>query len=153
MRFAISHLYVEPGIRFQISHKVDKYIEHKITEDIMKPYSLDKDKEGTFLNLIVSTRSTINELEVRGPDYDKKNDFIVWGLWLPYKEISEAEDQIPPYLNYLFEAIILVLAKYGAHEADIRGIQKDVEKEVINNPEYIFAEKFVPPPDLSAYLN
>ena len=42
MKFAISHLYSEPGISFQISYKIDEYIEDKITENIMIPYGLDK---------------------------------------------------------------------------------------------------------------
>lgn len=153
MKFAISHLYSEPGISFQISYKIDEYIEDKITENIMIPYGLDKNRKDTFLNLIVSTNSKTVELEVKGPDYDKESDFITWGLWLPYKNISKAEDQLPPYLKYLFDAIVLVLKNYNVNEEDIRKVQKDIENEVINNSEYLFDEEFIPPPDLSSYIN
>lgn len=152
MRFAISHLYSEPGISFQISYKVDGYIEDRITENIMIPYGLDKNRKDTFLNLIVSTNSKTVALEVKGPDYDKENDFITWGLWLPYKDISEAECQLSPYLKHLFDAIVLVLKNYNVNEEDIRKVQKDVENEVIDNSEYLYNEEFIPPPDLSLFM-
>jgi hypothetical protein len=148
MRFKISHLYTEPGVSFQISHKVDKYVEDKIIESIIQPYGLDNDEMNTFINLIVSTSSKTLELVVKGPDYDKVNDIINWGAWLPYKAVSEEKGQLPSYLKYLFDAIAIVLNNYSVDEGDIRKMQRDVENEVINNPEYLCDEEFVPPPDL-----
>jgi hypothetical protein len=149
MRLSISSFYADPGFYFSISHKVDNFIRDKLTEVVMIPYGLDKKDPNIFLGLDVTTSSKTYSLEVKGPEYDKKNGFINWGLWLPYKEIAEETDQLIPYLKYFFDAIALVFKNYNINEKEIRKVKKIVEDEVINNPEYFFMEEETPQPDLS----
>lgn len=149
MRLSISSFYGEPDFYFSISHKVDNFIRKKLTEEVMIPYGLDKKDQNIFLGLNLTTSSKTSSLEVKGPEYDKKNDFINWGLWLPYKEIAEDQDQLIPYLKYFFDAIAIVFKNYNIDEREIRKVQKIVENEVLNNPEYFFEEEETPEPDLS----
>lgn len=149
MRLSISSFYSEPGFSFSISHKVDNLIREKLTDMVMVPYGLDKKDTNVFLGLDITTSSTTYSLEIKGPYYDKKNDFINWGLWLPYKEIYKEPDQLIPYLKYFFDAVVQVFKNYNIDEQEIRTVQKIVEGEVINNPEYIFEEEETPQPDLS----
>ncbi len=148
MIFTISALYCEPGIKFEISHKVSKLIMKKINE-IMKVYDLDKLKDGTFLNLIVSTKEKSKKLQIMGPDNETRKNFISWGVDFPYRSIVDSENQLIPYIKNLFNAIIQILSEYNVNEEDIRNIQDVVEKEVIGNSEYNFSEQIIPPPDLS----
>jgi hypothetical protein len=116
---------------------------------VIQPYGIDTNNVNTFLNLIVSTNSKTTHVEVKGPSYNKKDNFINWGLWLPYREIAEASDQLVPYLKYFFDAAVIVFKNYGVKEEDVRKVQRVVEEEVIDNPKYTFVEEQTPQPDLS----
>lgn len=149
MKLTISSLYCEPGVKFSISHKVGNLLREKLIEKIMIPYNLIEKDQDKFLGLIVSTSSKTKEVDVKGPDYDKKNNFVNWGLWLPYREIKEAQDQLIPFLKYFFDAVAILFKKYNVKEEDIRQVQKSIEEEVINNQKYKYEKKEIPVPDLS----
>jgi hypothetical protein len=149
VEITISSLYLEPGYKFDISHKVDLSVRQKLEELLISSYGLDKIKEKYFLSLIISTDSKSKTVLVRGPSIDKRNEFITWSLNLPYLNVNSGVDYVPKYLEYLFDALVLVFKNYGVNEEDIRKVQQIVEKEVINNPNYEFNEEVIEPPDLS----
>ena len=62
------------------------------------------------------------------------------GLWLPYSKINESPDYLKEYLSNLFDALVLLFSKYNVPEMAIRGVQKKVEIEVLNNENYIYSE-------------
>ena len=148
MVLTISCLFSEPGFKFHISYKVDNFIRDKL-RILMHTYKLDEKDKDLFLGLVVSTNSKTKKVEVKGPDVDKKNKFINWGLWLPYEDIVNTNNQLVPYLKYIFEAMVIVFGKYDVKEEDVKEIQKIVENEVVNNPEYIYSEEETKPLDLS----
>ncbi|RHW41963.1 hypothetical protein D1B31_04770 [Neobacillus notoginsengisoli] len=53
-----------------------------------------------FINLITCTKKAILEVEVKGPDINRKEKIIDWGLWLPYEKIVKYPDQRKPYIIY-----------------------------------------------------
>ncbi|MCD4782022.1 MAG: hypothetical protein K8S27_15970 [Candidatus Omnitrophica bacterium] len=136
MKLTISSLYLEQGCEFSISFKVRKLIRQKLEEHVMQPYHFDEKDKDLFLGLIISTNSTTKRVEVKGPDFDKRNKVINWGLWLPYELIVKNEEQLVPYINYLFDALVIVFEFYNIEEDVIRNIQKIVANEVIDNPKY-----------------
>jgi hypothetical protein len=140
MVLTIGSWFNEPGIEFKVSYKVHKLVRQTMVDDIMKPCGLEDKDPNIYLGLVIATSSNTNELEVRGPEYDKRNKFINYGLWLPYKKINDSKDYLNEYLNNLFDALVLLFRKYDVSEAAIRSVQHKVEKEVINNEEYDYSE-------------
>ena len=106
----------------------------------MIPFGLESKEPNTFLGLVITTLSSISELEVRGPQYDKKNKTINYGLWLPYKKINESSNYLKEYLCSLFDALVVFFNKYYIPETAIRNVQNKVELEVLQNPEYEYFE-------------
>ncbi|HEY9001786.1 MAG TPA: hypothetical protein VIM89_10570 [Mucilaginibacter sp.] len=140
MVLAIGSWFNEPGIEFRVSFKVRKLIRQIMVEDIMMPFGLEERDPYTFMRLVISTSIGTSKLEVRGPEYDKRNKTINYGLWLPYKKINESSSYLNEYLNNLFDALVILFKKYDVPEDPVRSVQKKVEKEVLNNAEYEYNE-------------
>lgn len=96
-----------------------------------------------FINLIVSTNKSTSNVEVKGPDFNRKDKIINWGLWLPYEDIVNSENQVLPYLKYFFDALVVVFDNYGINEERLREIEMSVEKEIIGNSEYEYEEDVI----------
>jgi hypothetical protein len=127
MEFITSSIYSEVGSYFSISHKVDLYIRRELNQ-IIKPLLKhnSRDRKMEYLNLIASTNKSIKAIEVKGPDYNQKEKFINWGLWLPYHQIVNQQDQREAYIKYYFDALVILLERYGVKEEVMRQVQKDV---------------------------
>ena len=149
MILTIGGLYTEVGIYFQVSHNVTKIIRRILVEKIMKPFGLVEKDERYLLSLNITTETKCHETTIKGPDIDRRNKFITWGLYLPYHEIADHEDQRGPFLRYFFDALVMVFAKYNIPEENIRDIQRMVSQRICERKLYEFWEEPTPEIDLS----
>ena len=138
MIIAISSWFNEPDIEFRISFKVHNVVWKYLTDDIMKPFGLEENDPGFLMRLVTATSSDTKKLDVRGPEINKRNKSISYGLWLPYENINGSADYLKEYLYYYFNALVIVFNVYGVSEASIREIQDKVEAEVLNNTVYLY---------------
>jgi hypothetical protein len=136
MVLTISSWFNEPGVKFNVSHKIYKRIRQLLIEEIMHPFELDKKDSDTFIGLITATSLNTEALEVRGPELNKKNKTINYGLWLPYRKITESDDYLRDFLQNYFDALVKVFQHYDVPEANVRKVQKQTESEVLNNSDY-----------------
>jgi hypothetical protein len=142
LEFLTSSILSEVNSYFSISHKVDLKIREELNENIVPYVKLtSKEKEMEFINLIISTKKTILDIEVKGPDFNRKEKIINWGLWLPYRDLVEYSDQRKPYIKFYFDALVILFERYGVEEVVLRQVQKAIEKEVIENKEYEYEEE------------
>ncbi|MFC4410613.1 hypothetical protein ACFOZY_09330 [Chungangia koreensis] len=89
---------------------------------------------------MVSTSSSTHELEVKGPDFNRKEKIINWGFWLPCREIINSANQVVPYLQFYFDALVLLFRNYGISEEIIRSIQEEISSKVIGNSDYEYED-------------
>lgn len=136
----IGSWFSEPGVEFEISHKIHNFIRERLIEDVMKPFGLETKDPDIFIGLVITTTKNLTELDVRGPEYDKRNKFINYGLWLPYQKIVCSENYLKEYLKYLFDALIILFKKYDVPEESILEVKHKVEDEVLNNANYSYVE-------------
>ncbi|MFA1642853.1 hypothetical protein AB5N96_08300 [Chryseomicrobium imtechense] len=142
MEFLSSSLYSEINCSFSISHKIDLEIRSALNKKIISELKLtSKEQEFKYINLMVTTNSTTNKVEVKGPYFNRKNEIINWELWLPFKEITSTASQEIPYLKFYFDALVMLFEKYEVEEDQIRSIQKEISEKVIGNKEYEFKEE------------
>lgn len=145
-----SSIYGEVGSFFSISHKVDLYITRSLNQSVKPLININSNENSLqFVNLIVSTNKSIVSVEVKGPDYNRKDKIINWGLWLPYREIVDSSDQIIPYIKCYFDGVVIVFNDYGVEEGILRKVQMNVESEILGNPEYEYNDEDTPELDLS----
>ena len=140
MVLTIGSWFSEPGVEFEISHKVHKFIRENLIEDIMKPFGLETKDPDIFIGLVITTTKNLTELEVRGPEFDRRNKFINYGLWLPYQKIVCSENYLKEYLRYFFDALAILFKKYNVPEESILKVKYKVEEEVLNNANYSYSE-------------
>lgn len=140
MVLTIRSWFSEPDVEFKISHRVHNFIRENLIEDVMKPFGLETKDSDIFIGLVITTQKNMSELEVRGPEYDRKNKFINYGLWLPYKKIEDAENYLEEYLKYFFDSLIILLKNYNVPAESILKVKYKVEKEVLNNANYSYSE-------------
>lgn len=136
----MSAWYNEPGIKFNVSHKIYKLIRLQLIEKVMDPTGLTAKDPDHFLNLNTTTAYDIYELAVRGPVIDKRNKFISYGLWLPYKEINDSKEYLKTFLEFYFDALLILFDKYNVPREFILDVREVVVKEVDNNTEYFYVE-------------
>ncbi|MFW5761467.1 MAG: hypothetical protein ACOCXH_10850 [Cyclobacteriaceae bacterium] len=153
MKINISSFYSEPELEFQISYKVYQLIQ-SLLESQLENYKLDlnnnKDNNKDItLALDVSTGKSIAKIAIKGPDYDKRNKFLNYGVWLPYKPINESQNYLDTFLEYFFDALLILFSRYDVEEKVIISIKYLVKEKVINNDEYNFDDEYLPPLDLS----
>ena len=132
--------YNEPEYYFEISHKVDNFIREQVIKTIFPKYQLDDIEPNWYLKLSVSTASDIKELEVRGPEINKRSKMISYGFWMPFDTITKSKDPINSYLDYYFQALQVVFTGYGVDPNDFNAIKDVCVKEIVNNSEYIYEE-------------
>jgi hypothetical protein len=135
-----SSLYNEMNSYFSISHKIDLKIREELNEKIKNHMQVESKQKDMDINLIVSTNREILNVEVKGPSFNRKYKMINWGLWLPYEPIVGSTDQVIPYLKYYYEALVILLGRYGIDEDRLKKVWVSVENEVIGNSEYKFDE-------------
>jgi hypothetical protein len=141
MEILTSSLFSEVNCNFSISHKIDLEIRKALNEKIKSELRFTSREEGfKFINLMVSTSSSTHEVEVKGPDFSRKEKIINWGFWLPYKEIVNSTNQVVPYLQFYFDALVLLFRNYGISEEIIRYIQEEISSKVIGNSEYEYED-------------
>ena len=149
MLLTISELYDDPEAYLNISYKVIRIIRRVLVEKIMKPFRLVEKDEKYQLSLLITTEKNCHETTIKGPDIDRRNKFITWGLYLPYHEIADHEDQRELFLRYFFDALVMVFAKYNVPEENIREIQRMVSQRICERKLYEFWEEPTPKIDLS----
>ncbi|MFA1642808.1 hypothetical protein AB5N96_08075 [Chryseomicrobium imtechense] len=141
MQFFTSSLYAEVNCFFSVSYKIDIEIEKALNKQISSELRLPPKEEGfEYISLMVSTSSKTVEVEAKGPGLDKKEEIITWALWLPYDEITSAPSQEVPYIKFYFDAIVLLLERYGIEEKSLRAIQHEIEQKVIGNSEFDYVD-------------
>lgn len=141
MNFLTCSIFSEVNSYFSISHKVDLKIRGALNENILSELKLSpKEKEMEFINLIICTKKAILDVEVKGPEFNRREKIINWGLWLPYQKIVRHADQRKPYIKFYFDALVLLFERYGVEENVLRHVQKEIENEVIENKEYAYEE-------------
>lgn len=140
MVLTIGSWFSEPDVEFKISHRVHNLIRENLIEDVMKPFGLETKDPDIFIGLVITTTKNIVELEVRGPEYDKRNNFINYGLWLPHEKIVCSENYLKEYLRYFFDALVILFKKYHVPEENIFKVKYKVEEEVLNNANYSYSE-------------
>jgi hypothetical protein len=147
MKITISALYVEPGVSFEIPYTVIGFIREVLNKRLLKRYGLNEKQNDVWLSLIISTKREYRKAEAKGPDFDKENGCLTWGLWLPYEEIFQSPDQIKMFIIKFFEAIKSILVTYGIKPDDVEQAKDEVRKEVVGNDHYSHANLL--PVDLS----
>ncbi|MFB9328275.1 hypothetical protein ACFFSY_20285 [Paenibacillus aurantiacus] len=143
MEIITSSLFSEPNIYFSISHKVDLKIRGILNENLKSKLEQITEREIKYLNLMVSTNCSTVKTEVKGPDLNRREQILNWGIWLPYKAIVESSDQKGRYISYYFDALVSLFGQYEIPEEMIRVLQNEVETEVLNNPEYDYMEESI----------
>lgn len=131
----------EVNCRFSISYKVNLEIRNALNEQVKSELNLPSKEEGfEYINLMVTTNSRTHAVEVKGPEFDRREKVITWNLWLPYEEITSAPSQEAPYIKFYFDALVILLERYGISEERLRSIQKEIEQKVIGNSEYKYID-------------
>lgn len=141
MEFLSMSFFSEINCRFSISHKVNLEIRNALNEQIkseLKPPP--KDERFEYINLVVTTSSNTHAVEVKGPELDRKEKVITWNLWLPYERITSSTTQEAPYIQFYFDALVILLERYGIAEERLRAIQEKIEQKVIGNSEYKYVD-------------
>jgi hypothetical protein len=132
-----------PKIYPRVSHLVFTLARKLLREMIWEPYRISDQFAPTkkIMDVVLATgKQMLDHQEVWGPI--KKRGRIEFILWLPYNKLAESENQLKPFLKYYFDGMVQVFAHYAVPEAAIREVQALVEKEVIDNPDYIYVNHY-----------
>lgn len=136
MELTVGAWFSEPKINFKFSHKVDLYIRSQIKEHIMKPLGLLDLAQDVFLHLQVTTKKQQHDLEIILPPKNKRAKNKNYWLKIPYDEVIFSQYPLQAYISYYITSLKTVFKEWGVTEEQISVVRNNVEKEILNNPEY-----------------
>jgi hypothetical protein len=150
MKLCSTKIYLEVGIKFNISHKVNKLMMKYLTENVMEPFGLVKIDPDVFLNLQVTTKESYSKLSVFKP-YKVEDDFLTYQLRLPYHEINNSDRYLEEYIEYFFEGASEAFSHFEVPRDNVMDVKEKVKSEVLENNEYEYVETYVSKVDTSKY--
>jgi hypothetical protein len=115
----------------------------------MVPYRLTEKDSATGLNLMIGTKKECTKSEAKGPDFDKRNKCITWGIWLPYNLITNSINPTETFIDNFFDAAYQVFSTYGVKPENVEKCCDEIKKKVVGNSEYIYSGGDIPPIELS----
>jgi len=149
MKLKLGSFYASPGFHFDISHKVYLQIEKMLNANVLIPYGLNLLDGDMILRLDASTGPTTEKVEIYGPSHDRNHNVKSYGLFLPYNEVSMADDLLEKFIDEFFIGITMVLIKYNVSSEDVSKVKQMAKSEILGNEDYFFDEEVLPPIDLS----
>ena len=137
MRLIITSAYDKtPEMQPKVSYLVRKLAQELLIEKIWEVYQISDQFPSIYKSMWITFFST--EYEEMDIQFFRKEDWIAIHVWIPYCELVKHKNQIKPFLKYYFEAMTEIFSNYGVDEEAIDKVQQLVEKEVIDNPVYVF---------------
>lgn len=141
MKLNLSSFYVEPGVVFDFSYKINLFIKSKIEDVIMKPLGLLEIDTDQFLSLIISTKLSQTFLEVKLSRKNKRSKFRNCGIWFPYNEIITSLNPLEKYIENFIKAVPEIFKEWEITEEQIIEFSKTLKIELLNNPEYDLSDE------------
>jgi hypothetical protein len=105
---------------------------------ISKDKSKIKDRE--YIGFIISTKEDSKDIIVYKPKYYKNSKFINIDMDLPYLNISDENNYVKYFLEYIEKGIIIGLNKLEIEDERIKHIFEDIRNEVVGNKNYKYIE-------------
>ena len=141
MELTIGAWYNEPGINFDFSFRISKFIRLAIKECIMTPLGLIDIYPDKFLHLTETTKSSQDKLDVKMGQFKIKAKTINCGLWFPYKQIISSSNPLEEYLDNYIKSIPLIFERWGVTEEQIIQVTTKIKTEIIGNPYYLLTNE------------
>jgi hypothetical protein len=139
MLINISGIYLEVGIKFKVSWKVDKLIMGKLSELDLQSTDKSKLKNREYIGFLITTTKDSHDIIINGPRFRRRSKFIDFSVTLPFLEYF-TEDYLNKYLNSLEEALIMGFNKLEIKDKRINDVFKMVKEEITGNENYKYIE-------------
>jgi hypothetical protein len=128
MELTIGSFYIELGIEFDFSYRINHFIRSQIKEVIMKPLDLLENEPEKFLSLIVSNKSSQAKLEVKLAKKNKRGKFRNYGIWFPYQEIVKAQNPLEKYIENFAKAVLEIFKEWKITEEQTIEFKETLKK-------------------------
>jgi len=127
MEVRVSEIYPEAGINFPISYKFQRILRTELNLLSPKfeiPFQAKHGKEYA-LGIILSAKSNLSTLLIKGPSISRKYKVVDYVLYIPFELMSDERSFIANYVRIVCEGIDDIIARYNNE-----GIS--AEKEVLD---------------------
>ncbi|MES2566280.1 MAG: hypothetical protein V4565_05405 [Bacteroidota bacterium] len=141
MELTIGAWYNEPGVSFDFSFRISKFVRLAIKECIMTPLGLIDAYPEKCLHLTVTTTSAQDKLEVKMGPFKSKATNVNCGLWFPYNSIILSKNPLEEYIENYIKSIPLVFEKWGVTAEQISQVTIKIKTEIIGNPYYFLTDQ------------
>ena len=121
----LSHINLSPGLINRFSQITFECILSTLRKSFVN-WSGFHDKYPMYnLGIIVATKMSVTNLEIKGPSISKKLKCVDFAIYLPNKDYDLSE-----YLDLVFEGIFLSLKKYKVSEAEIIQVRDECKESL-----------------------
>ena len=142
MKIFVGQIYSEVGASFPFATKFQIYIGEQLTKYVQpSELFLKKYSEEYELMFRMSSKSSITEIEIKGPTVFKKANDVEFSIFLPFdKNENYKATRYEKPLKQLIEGIISVLQNMEIDTSDISKNAPVWIKHILSTPEMIDAD-------------
>lgn len=137
MNIYLGQFYIEAGASFPFSLFFQKWFGKNLTE-FSNGWGINIEKYPEDFDLIfrISSKTKINEIEIKGPSIFKKDKNVEFTIFIPYRKIEQGDiDGIKVVCRSLIHAIELVFLEIGISPSILRSRSQEMIDAIVNNPD------------------
>lgn len=79
-------------------------------------------------------------MSIQGPSFSKKYKMADYTLWLPYSKITDSQNTLEAYLDFLTAGLQAVFHRHEYPTGVLTEVMNEVKSQVLNNPAYEYSE-------------
>ena len=137
MKIAFSQLYVEPGASFKRLDGPLLGAMRAALDGLGKNIDQLSSKfagEDFELVFVLSARSDLDSLEIKGPNIRRKAQAVEFSLFLPWQKATDFKEEIEYVLPKISEGIVSVLTRYEVDASGVDAAIRNVLREARVDP-------------------
>lgn len=137
MNVYVGQIYIEPGVKFPFSIAFQQRISAQLTE-LVDGWGKNTAHYSDDFDLIfrLSSKSDIEEVEIRGPTIFKRDKSVEYSIFIPFKLLGNSK--LRDYYNIiicLIDSIRSVFFKLGIDDKNLQNKSLKIAGDIVNDPE------------------
>jgi len=135
MRVHFGQIYIQPGVTFPFSHRLQRRLAEEVTRLVTASATFTS-KYGPDWDLMfrISAKTDIGENEIRGPTVFRKDKDVEYTIFLPFDIIAQTDSVPHLALQFLLEGCCRVFREIGIDSAALEETMEPMIESICSDP-------------------
>lgn len=135
MKIAVRQIYVEVGVSFPFSHRMQVWLSGQLSDVVALTPEFTKAYGDDFYVVVnISARRGLNETEIKGPTVFRKTKDVEYTLFLPYDVIARCSDGCRVAANLILSGVQAILIALKLNPAGLEARRDAIRDHLCTDP-------------------